>query len=291
MLIQEAVHQRIRLDVFNDRTLGTDDFMGRTSLLVSKLLEWGPKDRFTLELSDRAGGQKRGSVTISAEWRPLELDADGTHLDREGVLYAGVHSASRLPKLGEGTVYWVVVTCSRLLKNIPTHPRPTPQVGEVAQGATANEADAEDMEKRLAILRHSLMSEEDIATVLQIEPDRLRASLKKSSSRIGRDLAASRGVHEVTWETPFEFPVESVASAMVSFEVMCKTPGSLFPKSMGVYQTTGASLRSCKNCTEWRTVKVPGTDMALKLKLGMRSLGSVAAATLATALSEELADA
>merc|ERR550534_976444 len=40
MLIQEVVHQRIRIDVFNDRTVGKDDFMGRTSLPVTKLLEW-----------------------------------------------------------------------------------------------------------------------------------------------------------------------------------------------------------------------------------------------------------
>jgi len=117
-----------------------------------------------------------------------------------------------------------------------------------------------------------------MAAVLQIEPDRLRAALDRASGgQVGCDLAGCRGTGEASWETAFEFPVDSVADAEVEFDLRCKEPGR-FARSLGTYRTKGASLGGSTNCTQWRTIKVPGTEATLKLKLGMRSVGSVAAA-------------
>uniref|UniRef100_A0A7S2Q861 C2 domain-containing protein n=1 Tax=Zooxanthella nutricula TaxID=1333877 RepID=A0A7S2Q861_9DINO len=282
MVIQDSIHQSVVLEVLNDRALGEDDFLGTMRLNVHELMEWGPDQKKTLELLDHSGKATRGTVTLSAAWRPLELDAHGANLRSEGVFFAGVHSASRLPTKPEGTLYWVAVHCSRLIKTFHHHEAkatphsPTEPKDTAGQGA--EQEDSADLEERLAILKKYKMTEADMAAVLQVEPASLHEAMKASdrASKVSKDIEAAKGC-VVSWETAFEFLVDSVADAAITFEVMCKEPGKS-AKKLGTYQTSGASLRGCENCTEWRTVRVPGTEAMLKVKLGTRVLGQVAAA-------------
>eukprot|EP00931_Biecheleriopsis_adriatica_P072814 TRINITY_DN47211_c0_g1_i1.p1 TRINITY_DN47211_c0_g1~~TRINITY_DN47211_c0_g1_i1.p1 ORF type:complete len:590 (+),score=104.81 TRINITY_DN47211_c0_g1_i1:49-1818(+) len=267
--IADAVHQRVQLELFDEDLLTSDDFLGKLSLPVSKLVDWGKRRRVTCQLVDEQGEKgKNGTVRVSSEWRPLLLDGKGTHFAGPGVVYTGIYSATKLPILGNGATYWVAVHCGNLLKGFEPLTSETEHLERLEEEATTDSPRrVEMMKEKLALLRSYGMSEADMAKLLDVEEDMLAGSLERSSTSLALGLAQPRTC-TVQWDRSFEFLVGCAQEADVSFQVWCQAAGA--SKLLGTYKCQVSELAACHNGTSWRTVAVPNTQVSLKLKLQMR---------------------
>lgn len=71
---------------------------GQVSLPVDLLATWGKQKKVTVQLRDEKGEKgKNGSVTLSAEWQPLQ---DGGREHKNGIVDVGVYSAMNVPNMG-----------------------------------------------------------------------------------------------------------------------------------------------------------------------------------------------
>jgi len=276
--VTEVAHQRVRLELFDEDLVTHDDFLGKLSLPVERIMTWRPDERVTLELEDEHGAKgKSGTVTIGAKWETLSVDATGNNADKPGLIFAGVDNASNLTRTGAGTKYWVKVACSGLLPNFPKvadqtdkvveeDPKPPP---EATDGGVVG---AEAMKRRMAILKKYDMPEEEMADVLHVKPEVLRSCLlmRSGTQAAGSLLATGRiSALTATWETGFEFPVERAADSVVTFTLMRQQPmGS--EEVLGTYEAPASGLCGVANATSFRNIEVPGTDVRLRIKLGMR---------------------
>jgi len=275
--VSEPHHQRIRLDLFDEDQMTRDDFLGKLSLPVDALMSWGPESRKVMKLrSDADENGKNGTVCLSAEWRPLLLDTSGTHTDSPGLVFAGVYAASKLPIMPEGTQYWVAIRCAGLSPGFDEAARTTDRCLEAPDlldkdTPHSTSAAAMSMKSKLLLLKKYGMSEADMSKVLEVDEQKLRDSLlRRSDTDTAGDLAR-KSTQAVQWDCGFEFPVERLSDAVLSFELWCQSPNAA-AKALGTYRCCVGELAECHNCTSWRTVEVPGTCALLKLKLGLRYL-------------------
>jgi hypothetical protein len=219
---------------------------------------------------------------LSAEWKPLLLDTSGDKSlsSGPGLIFAGVYSVAKLPKLGDGALYWVKVSCTGGMHAFTAGEQETdkllevheydPSIGEKVT-ADSRSTDKLALKSRIALLRKYGMTEVDMAKVLQVDVQLLRQVTLNRSDTAMADALFSEGTHDLQYDRGFEFPVEVVCESVVSFELMCQKP-SAKPRSLGVYKCKASELSSCPNGTSWRTVEVPNTCCMLKLKLGLRYL-------------------
>jgi len=276
--VTEVAHQRLRLELFDEDLLTHDDFLGRVSAPVERIVAWGRDEEVMLQLEDehRERG-KSGTVTVSAKWEALSIDVAGDHFNKPGLIFAGVDTASNLTRAGPGTQYWVKVSCSGILPDFPKTADQTDKVEEETpepppEGADGGIAGTESMKRRLAIVRKYGMSDEEAAEVLHVKPEVLTSCLMmRSDTKAAGDLIKTGCIStfQATWETGFEFPVRCVAASVVTFVLMRKVPGGS-EEALGTYEAPADSLRGVPNATSFLNIEVPGTDVRLRIKLGMR---------------------
>lgn len=270
--VYDAAHQRVQLELFDEDLLTHDDFLGKLSLPVAKLLDWGKSRRVTCQLLDEEGEKgKNGTLRVSADWRPLLLDSQGTHLRGPGLVFAGVCSGSKLPILGDRATYWVAVQCSSLLRGFDPLTCETDRLERLEDEAARQ--DVELMKEKLALLRSYGMTQADLAKIMDVEEEALAGSMQRSSTSLALDLAAPRTCR-VQWERSFEFLVGCAEEAEVSFQLWGQAEGAS-ARLLGTYKCQVSELAACHDCTSWRTVDVPNTHASLKLKLQMRYLGDI----------------
>jgi len=271
--IWEEANQCLRFELFDEDTFSGDDFLGRLDLPVKELISWGSHQVFTHELLDEKGnGGSNGEVCLSAVWRPLLLDATGQHSDESGLVFAGVYSAWNLPHSEDATKYWVNVCCSGLMHGFDVGVTDTPTLEpDGSNPLHDNSEDVAVLKEKLEVLRKHNVSKEDIAKILEVDVEKLdSAELGRSDTGLATGLAGSQR-QKVNWDNGFEFPVEQVNKTTLSFDLKCQGSSGT-PRSLGVYTCSVAELASCENCTSWRTVRVPGTPILLKLKIAARYL-------------------
>eukprot|EP00931_Biecheleriopsis_adriatica_P019406 TRINITY_DN13230_c0_g2_i1.p1 TRINITY_DN13230_c0_g2~~TRINITY_DN13230_c0_g2_i1.p1 ORF type:complete len:655 (-),score=136.94 TRINITY_DN13230_c0_g2_i1:47-2011(-) len=266
--IFDALRQRVRLELWDEDLMSSDDFMGKVSLAVDHMIHWGSTRQVTRELlnEERERG-KNGSITLSAVWRPAVRDAASSSQRRAGLVFAGVESASKVPCLGDEARYWIVLRCTGLDSNFGKGPHETGRLAPFAVAQKPAEDKGMPLNRKIELLRHHGLSEATIAEVLDTEVDKLR------------DCADHHGRarHEVRWHSGFELPVTSLNSSELIFELHGKS-SSTSEKLLGTYRCQVKELAAAigESGQEWRTVKVKGCCAELTLKLSCRALGEAA---------------
>jgi len=269
-------HQRVKLTLYDEDLMSQDDFLGKLSLPVSVLATYGDRE-VTHKLQDEDGrAGARGQVTLKSEWRPLELSSDGVEdLQGSGVLFAGVYHASGVPDHGEGALYYVVMSCSGLLPGAFSGPQETNRLEKSQAPAVAWEAQSKSaaMKSKLAVLKKYGVSEADMAGVLEVDPARLRqAMMLSSSTKEAEELASSGPAVRVEWEQGYEFLVEDLRDATVTFGLRCQTKGQSGSSLIGACQWSVSQFRRSPHVT----VAIPGTAAALHLRIRLLRLGEPA---------------
>mmetsp|Transcript_111814 Transcript_111814/g.323156 ORF Transcript_111814/g.323156 Transcript_111814/m.323156 type:complete len:656 (+) Transcript_111814:92-2059(+) len=276
--VTELGHQRVQLELFDEDLISHDDFLGRLSIPAQRCVSWGKDSRVVLQLQDenRQTG-KSGSITMSAAWEALAIDAMGDHFEKPGLLFVGVDAATKLARAGEGTQYWVKVVSNNPLPGFPEARTETPRVTEQAPEPPAETQDgnvvgAKSMKRRLAILQKYHLGEDEMAEVLDVDAQVLRSSLlmRCETQAAGSLLASSKiSTHDAKFVHGFEFPVERVADSVLKFELMRKKP-SHCEEVLGQYEFPATKLQGVRNATTWRNIEFPGTSARLRVKVGMR---------------------
>eukprot|EP00929_Paragymnodinium_shiwhaense_P098018 TRINITY_DN59581_c0_g1_i1.p1 TRINITY_DN59581_c0_g1~~TRINITY_DN59581_c0_g1_i1.p1 ORF type:complete len:649 (+),score=165.83 TRINITY_DN59581_c0_g1_i1:179-1948(+) len=202
------------------------EVLGCCNLLVAEAVAWGPSrtQKFALEDDSGAGALNRGSIEMSAEWRPLLYDlpedADEGLATTQGVVSVGIYGASGVPLLtsGEGTRFWVAGRCSQSMEGCRLEPLTTARVkllkdqqaAKAASGALgASPAGADDARRR-ALLASYELDPEDLAFILDdAETSRQQAKPRGQGGATG----------DLKWNHSFNFPVRSVRSCVVTLEL------------------------------------------------------------------------
>jgi len=269
-------HQRVHMAIYDEDLVSQDDFLGKLSLPVSLMATWGTKEH-TIKLKDEEGrAGSVGEVTISAQWRPLILNGGSSSQDMgdtigSGVLFAGLHLASNVPDMGDGATYSVSMSCSGVLPGAESGPRETARKERAAavQQAWEPQAKTAALRTKLAVLRKYGLSEEDMAGVLDVDPAKLRQALLLASETKAVDELASDESCQVEWEQGFEFLVEELQAAEVTFELFCQPAGSTTAKSLGKGTWRVAQYRR----SPFVTVQIPGTSTSLHVRIRLLRLG------------------
>mmetsp|Transcript_111815 Transcript_111815/g.323161 ORF Transcript_111815/g.323161 Transcript_111815/m.323161 type:complete len:657 (+) Transcript_111815:92-2062(+) len=277
--VTELANQRVLLELFDEDLMNHDDFLGRLSVSAQCCVRWGKDNRVVLELEDEDKQKgKCGSVTVSAAWEALAIDAAGDHFELPGLISVGIDTASKLTRAGEGTKYWVKVVCNNPLPGFPEAATETKRVAEDAPELPAetqegNIVGAHSMKRRLAILQKHGLGEDEMAEVLDVDAKVLRSSLlmRCETQAAGSLLASSRSsTYDAKFEHGLEFPVERVADSVLKFALMRKLCHHCCEEVVGEYEFPASKLRGARNATLWRNIEFPETPARLRVKLSMR---------------------
>eukprot|EP00933_Yihiella_yeosuensis_P031168 TRINITY_DN2471_c3_g1_i1.p1 TRINITY_DN2471_c3_g1~~TRINITY_DN2471_c3_g1_i1.p1 ORF type:complete len:632 (+),score=92.14 TRINITY_DN2471_c3_g1_i1:192-1898(+) len=275
VLIFEPNHQRVKIEVSDEDLLTHDDFIGKLTIPVSEMLNWGEHLRVVKQLigeDDKPG--RYGKISMSASYRPLEIGIEKKHSPAaSGLIFVGIHSASKVPAHAKGTTYWAVVRCSNPLSGFCKNAYETDRI--VQQESTSEEptVDQLSMKSRLLLLQNYGLSQEDMATVLQVDEQSLQSALLHHSKTSAAVELAQLRTHDVLWECGRDFPVESVTDSFVTIELYCQEP-SKKEKILGSLKYSISDLMTYKNWTTWMTEEIEGSCIMLKVKLGVRFLGA-----------------
>eukprot|EP00747_Dinoflagellata_sp_TGD_P179250 gnl/TRDRNA2_/TRDRNA2_29773_c0_seq1.p1 gnl/TRDRNA2_/TRDRNA2_29773_c0~~gnl/TRDRNA2_/TRDRNA2_29773_c0_seq1.p1 ORF type:complete len:640 (-),score=118.70 gnl/TRDRNA2_/TRDRNA2_29773_c0_seq1:58-1977(-) len=135
--VNSLEHQRVRMTIFDEDPnlplcANKDDILGMAILPVEELIRWSPGEKKEIELADERGevGQ-RGKCWLSARWQPLVLMPPanlGTGEDLAGLVFVGIYGALNVPLAEEGTVFWVVATCSEPMQGVTPGPLETKHI-------------------------------------------------------------------------------------------------------------------------------------------------------------------
>jgi len=269
--IYDQLRQSLLFQLFDEDFMKGDDFLGKASVAVRDMISWGRGHEQAIELCNEHGEKgKNGKLFLSAVWRPLSLS---TSCHGEGLIFAGVYSAKKLPSMGKGAHFWVNISCTELQLGFQQEPHETARILEPDAKTSSNtEDDNLALTERLKILSKYGMSEADMATILQVDAEELRKSRSQRSVSQAVHVLTGLDRHEIRWDQGFEFPVKKLHKAVIQFEVMCELPHQS-PKVLGTYHCSASELATCKQNTSWRTVKVPESGIILKIKLSARGLG------------------
>mmetsp|Transcript_17244 Transcript_17244/g.51677 ORF Transcript_17244/g.51677 Transcript_17244/m.51677 type:complete len:659 (-) Transcript_17244:273-2249(-) len=263
-----SLHQRVKLTLYDEDLMSQDDFLGKLKLPVSVLATYDQEVTHNLQGEDGLA-EGRGRVTLKSEWRPLAMHDGAADLRGPGVLFTGVYGASGVPDYGEGALYYVVMSCTALLPGASSGPQETSRLEKSHAPSDTWETEAKSvaMRSKMSVLEKYSVSEEDLAAVLEVDPARLRQTMARKSTGAVDELAASSAVR-VEWEQGYEFLVERLGDATVTFELRCQSDGSSGSRLIG----TGRWSASQSGHRALATVAFPGTTAALHLRIRLLHL-------------------
>lgn len=281
--ISDLQRQRVLVELFDEDYLSKDDFLGRISIPVYKLVK--SEAAWTRPLLDERGERgSSGTVTARARWHPLSLEVRASHADRPGMVFTGIYAATKLPPVRAGSAgvsYWVAVRCCNMMEGSCQRQRETDRLPGVQADADATPDGSEisEMKAKLDILRRHNLSEADILRVLGVEDcepplaqQQMRALSRSDTGLAVELIKSSKNFASVEWNRSFEFPVSRAKSATLSFDLVCQSGGAA-PRKLGTYECNMEQVAACPWCTSVRTVPVPGTSAILKLKLQISFFG------------------
>jgi len=275
MMIWVLRHQSLRIEVWDEDRVGSDDLLGYVEFPVVQLVSWG-QERRCIELLDEAGEPGRsGRLWVTATWRPLLLERPagraGGIAAGPTLVFAGVYSVTCVPLAQEGTQFWVEAQCTnvKLEWQLPEQQQTWRYKQEKPAGSDESAAKLKRLMDKVAVCRRYSMSAEDLAEVLDLDLADARGL------RDGRAQAPqAMGKQDIEWDDSFEFLVENPASSAVTFTLKSQEPGSKKEAAMGTCTVSVKDLLDGGSCTAVQTVKLsPHPEMMLKLRLQVRVLG------------------
>lgn len=220
LAVSDEHHQYLRLEFWDKDVIGQDDFLGKATISVSSVINWRTGERRRVLLEDEvghAGGS--GSATLSAEWLPLRGAADTrcaspassssivhtrssrvmstfsysaqpttAHAEPMYLVDLGVYDAVHVTYVGARAAYWLVAECEGALL---THWAPAQETKKVFLESTATDEEANEIARRLKLMREHGMSLEDAASILDLDVEVV--------ANLERELNALEGHCDETW--------------------------------------------------------------------------------------------
>jgi len=251
---------------------GTDDFLGNVDVNINDLLCLGPEKK-EIELEDENGHVgKNGSITIDADWNPLELDTVLRTADHLGLVFVGVYSAVKVPKKRTETEYWWTVHCSNVApESVPDDQdaqKDTIKVvpAEDLAASQLEEADeAKKLQEKLSILAKYNVCDEDIAQILELDPKQVAEN---------RGGCKTKETHaRLEWNHSFEFLVTSPKLAQVDLKLNCQEP-SKSVECLGTYQFSMSSLLDSGKHTDVQVNEIGDAGIKAKIVFQLRQLAA-----------------
>lgn len=270
LIIASSSHQKVALEIINENKYTQNSLLGRAIVPVVDMISWadawGTTREETLKLANDRGkkSSSNGKIVLRAVWRPLLSKHAGKEerVDDRGVLSAGVYFASHVPSSQEKTQLWVSVHCSHLFENSDLGLRRTHKISH-RDAADAAKADSEVMSKKMKVCNKYDMSEKDMASVLEVEPETIANCTTLSASR------------EFHWNKNFDFAVQNLSKAMLTFRLMSKAQ-SAEEKELGNFNFNVKELiERCKWERDLVSVKIAqlARGICLKVRVQVHFLG------------------
>jgi len=272
LLIYSYREQRAKISLMDKDVFGTDDFLGNVDVNINDLLCLGPEKK-EIELEDENGHVgKNGSITIDADWNPLELDTVLRTADHLGLVFVGVYSAVKVPKKRTETEYWWTVHCSNVApESVPDDQdaqKDTIKVvpAEDLAASQLEEADeAKKLQEKLSILAKYNVCDEDIAQILELDPKQVAEN---------RGGCKTKETHaRLEWNHSFEFLVTSPKLAQVDLKLNCQEP-SKSVECLGTYQFSMSSLLDSGKHTDVQVNEIGDAGIKAKIVFQLRQLAA-----------------
>jgi len=250
LVIFRATQQSVVVDVYDEHVMRQASLLGSVRMPATQLIARSGDytkaeddgGKFTLDLEDKDLNKgHRGSVVVSAAWRPLVDDPAQTH--EEGMFWVsmGVYHVSHLPVENEKTNYWVTMECSHIHAEWHSEVQETPRKKMVIleQSHDAKKRD-EELDKKIELCRKHNVSEDDMALVLGLEKSIIskRASMQAGAPMPGGMQTHAGDKRQVHWEHAADFLIDDVDKATCTFVLYAKSPGDKHPRELGRHSYT-----------------------------------------------------
>lgn len=269
--------QVVHLKLFDEDAVGENDFLGLIGLKVADMIQWGEESQeIALEdLNGKAG--KNGKVFVTAQWRPLLLELKDKQPDKKGFVFAGVYGASKIKAGAEGTKYWVEATFVDLAEpQIKQSPKCLPALENLS--SKAKEEEAADMQRKLEIMRKFGVSTDDMAHVLEVEPDSLNEHTvnddTKSSECAACEKLIKKARHNIDFNHAFEFHTNNAEKSILTLELKEQAPGPN-KKELGPEKSLGSTQVAFDYTSETTTATFElESGACIRVRTQLRYLGA-----------------
>eukprot|EP00747_Dinoflagellata_sp_TGD_P105095 gnl/TRDRNA2_/TRDRNA2_169455_c0_seq4.p1 gnl/TRDRNA2_/TRDRNA2_169455_c0~~gnl/TRDRNA2_/TRDRNA2_169455_c0_seq4.p1 ORF type:complete len:677 (-),score=121.56 gnl/TRDRNA2_/TRDRNA2_169455_c0_seq4:61-2091(-) len=285
--IFSRAHQRVQVKIF-DEDITKNDFIGALDLATADMMGWGSKE-VALDLADDKGKTgKNGKIWMKAEYRHLYLNSQDGVEDGVGIVFAGVYSASNVPRHPEGTLFWVTAQCTNLL---PGRRAEDAKCGkrvmmvDKRQDKAAQECQTETraLVRKVEILRKLGASLEDMAEILDVSEKEMKAMERESAQQVAAMIEDVGGKRQVTFHSPFLFFVERGPSAAITFELRCQEPPKADASLLTALTAQGSedvvlgkymlNLADHPFDAGRASIEFPGTEIVLNFHVQLRLCG------------------
>lgn len=248
LVIFRATQQTILVNVHDEHLLRQASLLGSVRLPATSLIgrsgdyakaeDDGAKITLELEDEDLVKG-RRGSVVVSAAWRPLVDNPDQTH--EEGMFWVsmGVYHASHLPMEDAKTMYWVEMemSCTHVDWHAEVQDTPRKKLIIVEDKHDAIKRN-EELDKKIELCRKHGVSEEDMAKVLSVDPAVIheRASMQEAGVAGSAPVGAQTHPGDkrvIQWDHAADFLIADAEKATCTFVLFAKSPGDKAPRELG----------------------------------------------------------
>jgi len=257
--ISSSQNQRVWIELYDEDLFTEDDFLGKVSFPVSVMASWVDSGRIKVDLQSEEGvSGGRGSVCLSAVWRPLVVDADCKLSNSLGVITAGVYSASHLPDLGPGATYWISAQCSGMPGVQTSEKVPLANIDEVW-----DQPSIESTKAKLEFLKSHGIGDSDIAWIFDADSNDPITLARADTKAALTVMGGGNGRNRIYWRRGFQFLSGDISAATLTFRVVGQARG----KSSQILGTRECKLGDLKTETLIQAIAVPDTRIVLRLKL------------------------
>jgi len=274
--IDEPSHQTVQMKFFTAHEFASAGFLGMVNISAGEMITWGEKSRTLYLLDDNGDQGERGTVVVSACWRPLLLHDSSEPLIEispktpRSFLFVGVYEGANLPSLGPEGYHWVTAQCTHVVQE--THWK-----GQV-DGRKMKENDAEDIQgqkeqdelRRKTHLLHSHgLSHEEIGDVLGTDTPAVKHLLSVDAhAHIGKR-------HTLKWSQPFGFVLHDPQKAVLTLRLMQRAKGEKKDHIADECNIEICQLLVADLLTKNWTQLLPQCGARLKLRLQLRDVGPI----------------
>eukprot|EP00747_Dinoflagellata_sp_TGD_P010699 gnl/TRDRNA2_/TRDRNA2_120076_c1_seq1.p1 gnl/TRDRNA2_/TRDRNA2_120076_c1~~gnl/TRDRNA2_/TRDRNA2_120076_c1_seq1.p1 ORF type:complete len:189 (+),score=20.94 gnl/TRDRNA2_/TRDRNA2_120076_c1_seq1:2-568(+) len=176
----------------------------------------------------------------------------------------GIKSADGVPSDVDGTLFMVEAHCTKLLPGPQAQDGPvaTAKVEQTAYSRTEAGNEARVLAQKLQICKDHRISDENIATLLGVEPETLM------QMRRDNEIHQS-GKQMLIWEEAFDWLVERPLEAVLTLTLKSyrNSPSAPKEKVLGTYRLNVADIR---NDTTTLDAQLSGTEITLRIRVQLR---------------------